>query len=100
MSEVDDRDKALDYYRTAATQGRTWAKPKWVPCRVLIPSGACGDGPFAATRVLAGTECECVCNRNGAVSVRATDGSLLGLRLDEFEVLEWRENTPAPGAAS
>lgn len=38
-----------------------------------------------------GEEYECDVNPHGAVSIRFLDGNLLGVKPDEFEVIEWTE---------
>ncbi|MEW6490723.1 MAG: hypothetical protein AB1578_22775 [Thermodesulfobacteriota bacterium] len=88
---MTDHEKALAYYKTAAIQARPGSRPPFVPSRVRVPETVRGDGPFAGTRVLPG-EHDCRSNRLGAVSVLATNGQWLGLRLDEFEPIAWREN--------
>lgn len=88
---VDDAEKAIAYYRAGAAQSRTHAKPPFVPSRVRLLRQVRGDGPFCATQLGPG-EYDCDCNPYGAVSVRATNGQMLGLRLDEFEPIAWREN--------
>lgn len=94
MTQLSDAEKGVAYYQAGHTQHKNgeWRKPPYVPSRVRIPLGACGDGPFRETYVEAG-DYDCTSNKNGAVCVVATNGSKLGLRLDEFEVLEWRENS-------
>lgn len=84
---MDDKDKALNYYRAGAMDGT----PDYVPATVRIAKAVCGDRPFRATRVEPG-DYACECNRYGAVSVRATNGCMLGLRLAEFEPLTWQTN--------
>lgn len=88
-----DSEKAVDYYQSGHTQhdGGEWRKPAWVPSRVRLKKWVCGDGPFQRAEAAPGDH-DCKSNRNGAVSVKSSNGSMLGLRLDEFEVLEWREN--------
>jgi hypothetical protein len=82
---------SLAYYHTAATQSKTKALPKYVPCRVRVLRIVRGDGPWVACHVDPG-EYECRCNKYGAVSVTASDGKELGLRLDEFEPIAWAKN--------
>lgn len=42
--------------------------------------------------LLRGSIVECWVNKHGAVSGRCTNGQLLGLKPDEFEVVEWHED--------
>ena len=65
--------------------------PERVPSRVRVHRLVCGDGPWRSTEVNPG-EYACKCNRYGAVSVQATDGTMLGLKPDEFEPIDWVEN--------
>ena len=95
---VTDADKALAYYRTAAIQtGKHCPRPSFVPSRVRVLCTVTSDLPGfigERTRVVPG-DYECHSNCNGAVSVKSNVGSMLGLRLDEFEVLAWRPNEAA-----
>ena len=79
---------ALDYYR-ACLEKRA---PKWVPSRVLLPCQVRGDFPVGHATMAEAGEHDCDSNRWGAVSVRATNGQMLGVRPAEFEPLEWRKN--------
>lgn len=67
--------------------------PPFVPARVLVLQETFGDFPFRGAGVGPGAM-DCVSNQWGAISVVARDAKLLGLKPGEFEVLEWRENTP------
>ena len=82
---IRDKEKEADYYRCSYTQHKngTWQKPDWLPSKVFLAKVVTGDGPFAHVKVAPGVH-DCECNQNGAVSVKARDGSMLGLRLDEF----------------
>ena len=84
---LTDSQKATAYYKA----GMLNKAPPWVPSRVRVLREQFGDVPFSGASVAAG-EHECQCNRWGAVSVLARDGKALGLRLDEFEPVAWREN--------
>lgn len=84
---LDEAAAALSYYRAGLLQER----PEFVPKTVVLMRGACGDGPFRATRVSSG-QYVVECNRWGAVSVRASNGQMLGLRPAEFEVTSWTRN--------
>jgi len=91
---MTDQEKSIAYYRTAATQARTHERPKHIPCRVRITRTVRGDGPCCGTQIGPG-DYDCHCNGLGAVSVTATNGRILGLRLDEFEPIAWAENPKA-----
>ena len=84
---LTDSQKAVAYYKG----GMLKKAPPWVPDRVRVLREQFGDAPFRGAGVAAG-EHECQCNRWGAVSVLARDGERLGLRLNEFEPVAWREN--------
>ena len=84
---MSDSQKAAAYYKAVILK----KAPPWVPARVRVLREQFGDVPFRGAGVAAG-EHECQCNRWGAVSVLARDGEGLGLRLDEFEPVAWREN--------
>lgn len=84
---MDEKEKALEYYRAAAKN----LTPAFVPKRIVLERTVRGDGPFASTTAHAG-KYDCESNRYGAVSVRATNGQMLGVLPDEFEVIEWQPN--------
>lgn len=78
---------ALNYYRCASRQER----PDFVPHRIRIEQAVHGDFPCHRTVVHAG-EHDCHCNQWGAVSVRASDGTMLGIKPKEFTPLSFRPN--------
>lgn len=90
--------KALDYYRAGMERRR----PSWVPSRIVLLRQVRSDFPMAPRAAVAEAgEYECHSNAIGAVSVRTTNGDMLGVRPVEFEVTGWRENVgvkrrPAP----
>lgn len=63
--------------------------PLRVPARVRVKRRIRGD-----TTIRPG-DYDCDCNKYGAVRVVAENGKILGLKPDEFETLEWRENKKA-----
>ena len=85
VSEINE--KAWNYYKSAI-QG---ARPNYVPSRIYLPNRVQGDGPFRSTFAEAG-EHECSSNSWGALSVRATNGQMLGIKPAECEPVAWREN--------
>ena len=91
MDEMNNQEKELAYFKAAAKQRRTQEKPPFIPCRIRIERRVRGDFPFNQTMVDPG-EYDCYCNPFGAVSVKATNGDILGLRLDEFEIIRWKDN--------
>lgn len=93
--EMTDDQKAAAYYKAGALN----QAPQWVPSRVRVLREQFGDPPFLGAGVAAG-EHDCRCNQWGAVSVLDRAGKPLGLRLDEFEPLTWREQArPRPSVS-
>lgn len=90
---MTDDQKAAAYYKFGALH----EAPPFVPATVRTTRTLYGDFPFRGAGVLAGDH-ECRSNKWGAVSVTDRNGNQLGLRLNEFEPLTWRENLP-PNAA-
>ena len=92
---VGELEAAVEYYRTAIVQTRTAQKPRHVPTRVRVLKTVQSEIPIRRSRVMPG-DYDCECNPYGAVSVRGSDGQQLGLKLDEFVPLAWRENEASP----
>jgi hypothetical protein len=85
--------KAAAYYRAAVLQRADPSQiPPHVPCRVRLNRRITGDWPVGHKTAAGPGEMDCTVNKLGAVSVLADDGKQLGLRLDEFEIVEWKEN--------
>ena len=90
---MNNTQKALNYYKTAAIQNRkSCPKPLWVPKTIILSKTIRGDFPLYHHIVAEPGKYEAYCNPYGAVSVKTPNGDL-GLRLDEFEVLDWQENS-------
>lgn len=91
---MTDQDKALNYYRSALERKR----PDYVPSRVRLPATVRSDMPaFYADDVglvAPAGDHDCRSNQWGAISVRAENGRLLGVKPAEFDVIAWRENKP------
>lgn len=87
MAATTDTEKALAYYKN----GMLHEAPPFVPARVKLHCRVRGDGPFAGTFADAG-EHDCRSNRWGAISVRAVNGQMLGVKPAEFDVVAWRPN--------
>lgn len=87
-----DMEKALNYYRSAFENRR----PDFVPAKVMLLTRVRADLPFLSSDgqgFYAGPgEAECESNQWGAISVRAANGKMLGVKPGEFEVIEWRAN--------
>ncbi|QFY42953.1 hypothetical protein F6R98_10290 [Candidatus Methylospira mobilis] len=80
-------EKHYVYYKAAALK----IMPRFIPDRIRVLKDKFGDFPFRGAGVAAG-EHDCMVNKWGAVSVTARDGKRLGLKLDEFEPISFREN--------
>ena len=87
LAEPTFLQKLEEYYEAAAYSRH----PKWVPSKVMIPREVRGDMIFAATRVGPGIH-ECSCNQWGAISVKADNGKMLGIKWDECEIVEFTAN--------
>ena len=79
----------LSEYFMAAKENR---RPAFVPSKIRIHNEVRGDMIFAATRVAPGIH-ECTCNGWGAISVKAENGKMLGIKWDECEIVEFTANT-------
>jgi hypothetical protein len=93
---MSDEKKALEFYKTAAVQTPgSCPRPKYIPKRILLSRTVRGVCLPGSPRIIAKPgEYEAHVNPNGAVSVKTKKG-LLGVMLDEFEVVEWQENPHA-----
>ena len=89
--DAENDHHAAEYYRCAVIQRTKNEFPQFVPHEIVLKSPAYGDGPFRSTVATIGKYIA-DCNKFGAVSVKASNGQMLGLRLDEFTVLSWRNN--------
>lgn len=94
--ELERQTKAAAYYRAAVLQRDDRSQiPPHVPCRVRLDRRITGDWPVGHMTAAGPGEMDCRANKWGAVSVLADDGKQLGLKLHEFEVVEWAENPAA-----
>lgn len=89
-------EKELAYYKSAAM--KSCDPLEYVPAKVRILKYVAADHPAheAQGYFINSGSYECKSNKHGAVSVRANNGWWLGLKLDEFEVIEWRKNNLEP----
>ena len=96
-----DAEKEVEWHRAGRTQhnGGEWRKPRWVPRRVRVTTLVRSEVPGSDAHAMPG-EYDCQSNRNGAVSIKCSNGTMLGLRLDEFEPIAWRENQSPSDANS
>lgn len=90
LNEIDSMMKALNYYKATAMQKSTGAMPIFVPSRIRLLKRISSDGE-KTTQAGPGSFI-CKSNRFGVVSVRAENGEMLGIKLHEFEPLEWVYN--------
>ena len=91
---MNNDQKSAAYFKA----GMLKQPPPFVPAKVRVLREQFGDSPFLGAGVAAGDH-DCMCGTYGAVSVLDRAGQGLGLRLDEFEPLEWRENLVSASAA-
>ena len=98
MSEgrtMDEKEKIIEYYKAGYMQhGEKWPKPKYIPKRVEVKKTVRSDlaGLFPGPHpVVDPGVYEVECNQYGAVSVK-TDLGPLGLKLDEFNIVEMTDN--------
>ena len=96
--ENEALQKALNYYKTGAQQtSRNCKKPKYVPKRIVLSKTIRSDMPSSDLCAEPG-EYVAHCNQYGAVSLRTLGGEMLGVKLDEFEVIQWQENPALTGS--
>ena len=84
---ADAMHEALSYFNACWLRER----PEFVPCRIKLEADVHGDFPSDSTVAKAG-EHDCDCNQWGAVSVRASNGKMLGIKPKEFSILKFRPN--------
>lgn len=89
---VSDTEKALNYYKAAVLKIR----PDFVPDQILIITNVQSDRPAFTPDdrlciVFSGMH-SCESNQYGAISVRAANGQMLGIKPDEFEIIAWKPN--------
>jgi hypothetical protein len=97
---MTEQDKIIDYYKVGTAQHGQgpWPKPRFIPKRVKVTKHVQSDlaaffFPGPHPMVDPGIY-EVECNQYGAVSVKTPLG-MLGLKLDEFDIVEMTENTRA-----
>jgi len=82
---------ALNYYKAAMSQrGNNPVKPEYVPKIIKLLRNIRSDMPFSIM-IAKKDEYDADVNQWGAVSVNI-NGEYLGLKPDEFEVIEWCKN--------
>ena len=87
---ISDAEKSALYYSASSRK----VKPEFVPATVNVFREVFGDFPCMGAGVAAGVV-ECTCNPYGAVTVIDRSGERLGLKLNEFAPVTWRENLSA-----
>lgn len=60
-----------------------------VPLKIRLKTDVRSDIPFDPMGAMANEEHYCQVNSHGAVSIVFPDGTLLGIKPAEFEVIEW-----------
>ena len=96
MSDPSLQEKIIAYYKAGYSQkpDGDWAIPDYVPSRVMVKKAVHSDlamflpGPHASVEP---GEYPVECNKYGAVTVDTPNGKL-GLKLDEFDIVEMIEN--------
>lgn len=93
---MTEQEKIIDYYKTGTSQHgpAPWPKPRFIPKRVRVTKTVRSDlsafFPGPHPQVEPGVY-EVKSNPYGAVSVATPLGDL-GLKLDEFDIIEMAEN--------
>lgn len=89
------QEKIISYYKAGYSQhGDDWSMPGYVPSRVMVKKAVHSDlsmfipGPHASVEP---GEYPVECNKWGAVTVSTPNGKL-GLKLDEFDIVEMIDN--------
>lgn len=89
---MNETEKALNYYRAGVESVR----PDWVPARILLRDKVRSDIPMFSEDgrgyYADAGEHDCHSNQYGALSVKAANGQMLGVKPREFEVIAWRPN--------
>lgn len=86
-------EQMIAYLRSSQSQhGDNPYRPEFVPSRVRLLHRVTGDIPFMDNPFAQAGEHSCESNQWGAISVKATDGQMLGVRPSEFEILEFVRN--------
>jgi hypothetical protein len=85
MKSMTTDQMAASYYRACHAKQR----PEFVPQTVMVLREVRSDMPFMSRGSVAPGLHAVECNQWGAVSAFASDGKLLGLRPNEFDVLTW-----------
>jgi hypothetical protein len=102
---MTEQEKIIDYYKVGYSQNNgygSWPKPRFIPKRVSVTKTVTSDFPFflpGPHPVCHPGEYDVECNAYGAVSVVLPEGKL-GLKLDEFDIIEMTENPKYEEASS
>ncbi len=79
----------LNYYR-AAFHGQ---RPDYVPARVRLLGCVYADHPRQDDFCAEAGEHDSESNKWGAISVKALNGEMLGIKPGEFSVIAWKPNS-------
>ena len=85
-------EAALNYYKAAFERRR----PDYVPDVIMLPASVRSDMPMRGYYAEPG-EHKAESNQWGALSVKAANGKMLGIKPGEYEVISWRHNDPDQG---
>ena len=88
ISENERLSNEVEYYRAGLEQ----RAPRVVPSRVRLLKRVRGDFPIGHTTIAEVGDHDCASNKWGALSVRASNGQMLGIKPSEFDPIAWREN--------
>jgi len=89
---MTNEQMAVNYYKAGLSQrGSNPQKPEFVPKKIKLEKTIGSDPPFTSLVAKPG-EYDVDVNQWGAVSVKINE-DYLGLRPDEFDVLEWQPNS-------
>lgn len=79
---------AVDYFSASHFH----RMPEWLPCRINLPQRVTGDFPIGHDTIAEAGEHDCDSNTYGAMSVRAANGRMLGIKPSECQIIGWRRN--------
>ena len=88
---LDDAACAVDYFSAHHFK----RAPAWVPCRIKLDRILSGDFPIGHDTLVDAGEHDCDSNAYGAMSVRASNGRMLGVKPSECQIVGWRRNEKA-----
>lgn len=92
QEQIEHLEHERDYWKLMFIHRGKPYIPKWIPAYIRTGDKVHGDGPWASTRAEPGVR-PVECNRFGAMSVKATNGRMLGVKPGEVEeFVSWKIN--------